>query len=85
MGGEFFPEHIGQLLHAEFVVRVSDIENPAVAATVLVFDNPEKAVDTVLDIGETSFLSTSVHQPDGGTFNKIQDELGNHPGAADSG
>lgn len=79
MNGKFLPEHISKFMHAVLIFRTSNIENPSVAAIVIVLDNSEKALDSVFDIGETAFLPTTVNQTYRAPFHQIQDELGDHP------
>ena len=76
MDGKLLQQNVCNPLHAEFVVRVTDVENLTVAGVILVFNDPEQAVDAVLDIGEATFLAATVHQ--------VDNKLGDYPGTADS-
>ena len=68
---KMFPEYIGKLLHAVFIVRIPNVENLPVTAVVFVFDNSEKAFYAVLDICETSFLLPAVNKANRCTFYKV--------------
>ena len=85
MSGKFFPEHIGKSSHAEFIVRISNIQDPPIALAICVFDDSEETVDTIPDIGEAALLPTAVNQTDRRAFHHVQDELGDHPRTADPG
>ena len=53
---ELLDEQLGQGFDGRFVFRIADVEDPAVAAVALVFDDAEQAFDAVFDVGKAALL-----------------------------
>ncbi len=47
---------VGKLFHSSFVLRVADIEYLTVELVLFIFNDLNEAFNTVVDIGEASFL-----------------------------
>ena len=83
MSLEFLDQHLRQLANACLVFRISDVDDLAVASTILVFDDPEKAVDTLVDLRETSLLKTAIDQENRCSLDQIEYQLRDGPGGTD--
>jgi len=81
---EFFQQGLRHVFDAGFVIWVTNVDDLTIALVVAVFNNAEQGFDAVLNIGETTFLRSTINQLDRSAFDQVQDQLRDGTRATDT-
>ena len=55
-------QHFCQFLNTGFILRVTDVDNFAIAASAFVFNDAIQGFDTIANVGKAAFLLTAFNQ-----------------------
>jgi hypothetical protein len=75
-------QFLREFLHGGLIVGITDVEYLAVTFPVFIIDNLRETGNTVVDVGKTSFLHTSVNKTYRLAEEQVADKLGQHAGTA---
>ena len=69
---EGFHQHHGQVSDTGLVIRIADVDYPAIATAVFIFNDSIETLNAVGDVGKAPFLRAALNQLNRRALNQVK-------------